>query len=81
MRQRIGWGEGSERQGCADGLVELAGITEGANETVMRLNIICDGGDGGSKGLYSFSGLAGGEQVKTALGVLFGGGSFGLGHG
>lgn len=64
----IGWGEGSERQGRADGLVELAGIAEGANETVVGFDILRVGGDGGAKGLRGISGIAGGELVKAMLG-------------
>jgi hypothetical protein len=81
VSEGIGRGEGSESQGCADGLVELAGVPEGANETVVGLDIFCVSGDGGAKIPCGFIGRACGEQVKATLGELFGGGSFGLGHG
>jgi len=85
VSQGIARGEGGQGQGGGDGLVELTGIAQGANEPVVRLgvrlNIPCIGGDGGAIGLDRFSGLAGGEQVKATLGERFGGGSFGRGHG
>jgi hypothetical protein len=66
-------------------LVELARVTQGANEAVMRLNVLWPGGDGGAKGLGRFSRRAGSEQVETALeeglGERFGSGKFGRGHG
>jgi len=65
--QGIRWGQGSERQGSADGLIELAGVAEGANETMVGLDIFFIGGDGGAKGLSGFGGMTVGEQVKAAL--------------
>jgi len=81
VSQGIEWGEGSERQGGTDGLVELTGIAQGANEAVVGLNMILIDGDGGAKELCGISSIAGGEQVKATLAERFGGGCFGLGHG
>jgi hypothetical protein len=85
VSQGIGGSESNESQGGGDGLIELAGIAQGANETVVRfsdcLDIFWIGGDGGAKGLCRFSGIAGSEQVKATLGERFGAGSVGRGHG
>jgi hypothetical protein len=52
----IARGERGQREGGGDGLVELACVSQGANEAVVRFGVgrIC--GDGGAKGCSSFGG-------------------------
>jgi hypothetical protein len=38
--QRIGGGEGSERQGGGDGGFQAAGVAQGSNQAVMRFNSV-----------------------------------------
>lgn len=55
--------ERGERECGADGLLEMAGVAEGADETVVGLVVVEVGGDGGAEGAGGFVGTAGGEQV------------------
>lgn len=81
MGQRVVRSERNQREGRGDGLLQTAGITQSADEAVMRFVISWVGGDGAAKGLGRLSGGAGGEQIKPALGKGFGSWSAGLGHG
>jgi len=52
--QRVVGSKDRESHGRGEGLVELAGIAQSANEAVMRLDVCRIGGNGGAEGLGSF---------------------------
>jgi hypothetical protein len=83
--ERIGGCEGGEGKRGGDGLLELTGVAESANEAVMRfdlrLAVIRRGGDYGPKGFGGFGGRSSGEQVESLLGKRFGGVGVGFSHG
>ena len=85
MGQRVAGGERRQRQCGGDGLIDLACVPQGANETVVRLNLsrrICGASrDGGAKGRCRFSGKAHSEQVESPLAVHFGDLGIGSIHG
>jgi hypothetical protein len=81
MRERITGREGRERQGHPDGLVEFAGVAQGADKAVMRLNVRGIGGNGGAKCLCRFCGRSGCKQFETLLGQRFGVWNFYSAHG
>jgi hypothetical protein len=66
--ERVIGGEDREGHGGGDRVVELAGVAEGADETVMGLHVAGIVVNGGAKGRSCLSRLAGGEQVEGALG-------------
>lgn len=75
--QRVVGSEDGESHGRGDGLVELAGIAQSANQAVMGFNVGWVGGDGGAKRLRCLKGGSGGELVESALGERVGGGRIG----
>jgi len=83
--QRVARRQSSQRQCCTNRLVKLAGIAQGANETVVRLNmrigVLLRGSDGPAKGLCGFAWLPGNKQVMAAQAQRFGGERVGCGHG
>jgi hypothetical protein len=81
MRERITGRESRERQGRPDSLVEFAGVSQGADKAVMRLNVRRIGGNGGAKCLCRFCGRSGCEQFETLLGQRFGVWNFYSAHG
>jgi len=86
VSQRVSGRERGERQGRGDGLLQPAGVAEGANQPVVRFNTCragrCGiGGNRGAKSLGSLSRRPGSKKIQTTLAELFGSGSFGCGHG
>lgn len=86
MGERIVGGERGERHGRSDGLVELAGVAQDADEAVMRFDEaqsvgLPAGCDGGAKSPGGFGGRVCGEQVEAAIAEGFGGGWIRIGHG
>lgn len=83
--QRVGGCDGGERQGRGDGLLEQAGVAEGANEAVMgfgvRFGVFRSCGNCRSEGTCCLGRLPGGEEIEGALVEQFGGGGVGFGHG
>jgi hypothetical protein len=65
--KRVIRGEDGKGQGGGDGLVELAGVAQGANEAVMGFNVGWVCGDGGSIELGRFRRLAGSEKIESAV--------------
>lgn len=84
MSKRIIGGKLSQRQCRMDGLIELAGVAQGAYETMMRFDGVRLGSDSAAECLSRFRGQSGCEQFKTTLeeglGKRFGGGNAGRVH-
>jgi hypothetical protein len=79
VRQRVIGSEESEDHRSRHGLIELAGVAQGANQPVVGLNVRRVGSQGGAKGIRSLRGLAAGEQILAELGERVGG--VRIGHG
>jgi hypothetical protein len=77
--ERIVGGEGCQSHCSGDGVVECAGIAQGADQPMMSLNVARISGDGGAKSLGRFRRLALCEQVEATVGVRVGG--VRIGHG
>lgn len=70
VRQRIVGCERSQCQGCSDGLLQAAGIAQGAHQAVVRVVARFVDSDGGAKGLCRLGGCALCEQVHAFLAKL-----------
>ena len=85
MSKRIARGQCRKRHCGADGLVELAGVAQGANEPMVRfiVRIVShfSGGDGCAKKPGCFSRCSGCEQFERVLGQGLGSSRIGCGHG
>ena len=79
MRQRVMGCEESECHRSGHGLVELAGVAQGANQPMVGLYVGRIGSDGGAKGIRGFGSVAAGQQVQATVGERVGG--VRIGHG
>lgn len=81
MGQRVGRSEGSQRHRGRYGLIELTGIAESANESVMGLDVCGIGGYSCAKCINGLQWRAGGKQGESFFRKRFCGLSIGRGHG
>jgi hypothetical protein len=81
MSERVRGSESCQRHRGCDGLIDLTGIAQSANKSVVSLIVggIC--GDCGAKCIGGFNGRTGSEKGEAFLGKRFGGLWIGRGHG
>lgn len=79
--ERVGGGEGDQRESRSNGSFKAAGVAQGADQAMVGFNMSGIDGEDGAEGACGRSGIAGGKQVESALGEQVGSGVVDCGHG